>query len=167
MRKKNKTKNTPVPPNMPPSYLYYQSAIWQQERLTICLKYRPTAWPGKSSRRGSSLKWETREKFRHSEHYQHKDRGMCWLPPLLLDLIIWLKINRQMCVWEEEGECDCLWELQSAMLLWFQDRSVLIPPTDNSFQASSEAASFSTGRWHIQYTHWIWTISTGSNKNIM
>lgn len=118
----------------------------QQKRLTICLKCRQAAWPGRSSRRGSNLKRDTREKCRHSEHYHRKDRGMCWLPPLPLDLIIWLKINRQMCVWEEEG--DCLWELQSAVLLWFQDRSSLVPPTN----CQTNKGDFSP------QTLWLWKV---------
>lgn len=73
--------------------------MWKQERLTKCLKCRPTAWTGRSSGRGSNLTRESRGRnLDIASIYQHEDRGMCWLSPLLLDLIIRLKINTWVCV---------------------------------------------------------------------
>lgn len=56
------------------AYLGYQLASRQKDRLTICLKCRPTAWTGRFSRRGSNLERGERD-FRHGRHYQHEDRN--------------------------------------------------------------------------------------------
>lgn len=55
---------------------------WQQQRLTKCLKCTPTAWTGRSSRRGSSLEEEGGERKWDTESIMVvEEGGMCWLPP--------------------------------------------------------------------------------------
>lgn len=75
----------------------YQLAIWQRDRLTICLKCRPTAWTGRSSRRGSNLGGGERN-LDIASIISMKTEECADCHPRLLDLIIRLKINRLVCV---------------------------------------------------------------------
>lgn len=95
--------NTAEPTNTPRLICAF-SWPYDREILTICLKCRPTAWTGRSSRRGSNLgvgEGRGGEKFKHSEHYQHEDRrNVLTATPAFLDLIIRLKINKtSLCGW--------------------------------------------------------------------
>lgn len=71
----------------------------QQQILTICLKYIPAAWTGRSSRRGSNLGAGERKADIVSIIIM-KTEECADCHPRLLELIIWLKINRQsLCGW--------------------------------------------------------------------